>query len=66
MTIKEMYTEAMKRELEWFCIFIEFLIFEKNIITFEDDKSVLDLYFKPNNHDRMNELLMEYRERLGR
>jgi len=56
----------MKRELEWFCIFIEFLIFEKNIITFEDDKSVLDLYFKPNNHDRMNELLMEYRERLGR
>lgn len=60
MTIREIYEESILLDLYWLQVLIEFLVFEKETITFEDDKSALDLYFKPNNEQRMNQLLKEY------
>lgn len=67
MNIKELYTEAIKLETELegdsLTALIEFLIFEKKVLQWTDDKSELDLYFKPNNKPRMNKLLLEYKGR---
>lgn len=67
MTIKELYTEAIKLETELegdsLTTLIEFLVFEKKVLQWTDDKSELDLYFKPNNKPRMNKLLLEYKGR---
>ena len=60
MKIREIYEESILLDLYWLQILIEFLVFEKETITFEDDKSALALYFKPNNEQRMNQLLKEY------
>ena len=66
MTIKELYAEAIKEEAHngtWsLSLLIEFLIFEKKVLNWDDDKSELDLYFKPNNAKRMNELLLDYKK----
>jgi len=67
MTIKELYTEAIKLESELggdsLTTLIEFLIFEKKVLQWTDDVREMDLYFKPNNKPRMNKLLLEYKER---
>lgn len=44
---------------------IEFLLKEKEVISYEDDISVLDFYFKPNNKKRMAKLLKEYKKQKG-
>lgn len=58
-----MYEIAILKELYWFQIFIEFLVFEKGEetkITFESHKSELDVYMLDKHKDRMNKLLKEY------
>ncbi len=60
MTIRETYEQSILNDSYWLQVLIEFLVFEKEVLTFEDDKSELDLYFKPNNQARMNQLLLEY------
>ncbi|WP_106494924.1 hypothetical protein [Lentibacillus sp. Marseille-P4043] len=65
MNLKEVYTEAISGEFESLSLLIEFLVFEKQVLTFDDDRKELDLYFKPNNKARMNKLLLEYRTKLG-
>ncbi len=63
MTIRYIYEQSILNKSYWLQKLIEFLIFEKEVIGLEDDKSALDLYFKPNNEKRMNELLIEYANR---
>lgn len=65
MTINEIYTRAMQAKCEWLIVLIEFLVFEKGVICFGDKAHVLDLYFKPNNEKRMNQLLLAYRKKLN-
>lgn len=65
MQIKELYTEAIKGNFEWLALLIEFLVFEKEVLTFEDDYKELDLYFKPNNKKRMNQILLEYKQKIS-
>ncbi len=60
MSIRYIYEQSILEDFYWLQILIEFLVFEKEVISFEDDESALDLYFKPNNEQRMNELLQEY------
>ncbi len=62
MNLKELYTEAIIGNFESLSLLIEFLVLEKQVLTWESDKSELDLYFKPNNKERMNKLLLEYKE----
>lgn len=65
MTIREVYEEAIIGNHYWLQILIEFLVFEKEVLTLEDGRSELDLYFKPNNQLRMNQLLFEYEKKTG-
>ncbi len=61
MTLKEVYENAILEDYESLQLLIEFLIFEKQVLTFEDDSKELDLYFLPKHKERMNKLLMEYK-----
>lgn len=65
MKIRELYEESIKGYHESLSLLIEFLIFEKKVLTFEDDTKELDLYFKPNNQARMNQLLIEYKKKIS-
>lgn len=65
MILKELYEESIKGNHESLSLLIEFLVFEKKVLTFDHDKKELDLYFKPNNRPRMNKLLLEYKSKLG-
>lgn len=62
MDIRELYNEAVKDNREPLILLLDFLLFEKQTIKFEDDTSVLDVYFLPKHKERMNKLLIEYRE----
>lgn len=64
MTVRELYHESVKYKHTSLRLLIEFLVYEKNTVNFNDNKSVLDLYFKENNRPRMNELLKEYLRRI--
>ncbi|GGN54966.1 hypothetical protein [Oceanobacillus indicireducens] len=65
MNLRELYTEAIAEKFHSLCLLIEFLVFEKQVLSFESDARELDLYFKPNNRRRMNYLLLEYRQKVG-
>ena len=63
MRVKDHYLEAIKYNHEPLKMMIEFLVKEKKVISLDDDESAMDLYFKPNNADRMNKLLKEYMQK---
>lgn len=63
MTIRELYIEAIKGKEQSLLLLLDFLVKEKKTVKWEDDDSVLDIYFKPNNREKMNRLLLEYKER---
>ena len=60
MKLREVYQEAIKQNFYSLCLLLEFLILEKQVLTWDDLDSGLDLYFKPNNRPRMTKLLQEY------
>lgn len=60
MTIRYIYERSILNKSYWLQILIEFLVFEKEVLTFGDYGIELDLYFKENNQERMNQLLLEY------
>lgn len=61
MDLRQLYKDAILGEHHSLILLIEFLVFEKKVLTFESHEDELDLYFKPNNKARMNKLLLEYR-----
>lgn len=63
MTIRQLYADAILYDQEPLILLIEFLVFEKNVLSFESHQDELNLYFKPNNRARMNELLIEYQDK---
>lgn len=62
-TIRYFYEQSMLQDLPALTVFIDYLLFEQEVISLEDDISELDLYFKPNNRSRMNKLINEYKGR---
>lgn len=60
MTIRYIYEQSILNKSYWLQILIEFLVFEKKVMTLEDYGNELDLYFKQNNEKRINELLIKY------
>jgi hypothetical protein len=62
MNLREVYTDSIEQNFESLSLLIEFLVLEKQVLTWESDKGELDRYFAPKNHDRMNKLLIEYQE----
>lgn len=65
MSLRDLYSDAILGDHEMLALLIEYLIFEQKVLTFEDSKSELDLYFKSNNKKRMNQLLNEYRKKVA-
>ena len=65
MTVRELLYEATQYNHGTLIVLIEFLVLEKETVKLEDDESVLELYFKPKNADRMNKLLREYMQKRG-
>lgn len=63
MKLRELYAEAIRERFDSLCLLIEFLVLEKKVLTWDDDKKELQLYYKPNNKARMNQLLLEYRRK---
>lgn len=63
MRVKDHYLEAIKYNHASLKYMIEFLVREKKVLSMEDDESAMELYFKPNNVDRMNKLLKEYMQK---
>jgi hypothetical protein len=63
MTIKELFEYSIMEKEFSLALLLDFLLHEKKTIKMSDDKSVLELYTKPQNHQRMNQLLDEYRDR---
>lgn len=62
MTIREVYEKSIQGNFESLSLLIEFLVYEKKVLGFEDNSKELDLYFKPRNKPKMNYLLNEYRK----
>ncbi|GGJ61824.1 hypothetical protein GCM10007111_24930 [Virgibacillus kapii] len=65
MKIRELYEESIKGDHGSLSLLIEFLVFEKRVLSFDDHISELDLYFKPNNKAKMNRLLLDYKNKIG-
>lgn len=63
MQIKELFEYAILEKEFSLALLLDFLINEKKTVKLSDDKSALDLYTKPQNWKRMNQLLDEYRDK---
>lgn len=63
MKVRQLYNDAVQFNQANLLLLLDFLLFEKGSIKFEDDVSVLDLYFKEKNRPRLNKLLLEYKEK---
>ena len=65
MTLGELLNDAIQIEAHGLQSLIMLVVFEKQVLTLEDDERELDLYFKPNNKKRLNKILIDYEEKLG-
>lgn len=63
MQIKELFEYAIIEKEFSLALLLDFLVNEKKTVKLTDDKSALDLYTKPQNWKRMNQLLDEYRDK---
>lgn len=64
MKIKEVFKKAVEHDLLDLQILIMFLVYEKQVLTMEDDKKELDLYFLPKHRKRMTLELNNYKKKL--
>lgn len=65
MKLGELLQEAIQIKAYGLQSLIMFVVFEKQVLSLEDDKQELDLYFKPQHTKRMNQLLIDYQKKLG-
>ncbi|MEW4236628.1 hypothetical protein Q0N71_27740 [Bacillus thuringiensis] len=60
MTILELYKESKKDGMVSVWLLIEYLVFERKVLTFEDKVICLNYYFELRFRYRMNQYLKEY------
>ncbi|WP_180229292.1 hypothetical protein [Bacillus pseudomycoides] len=60
MTILEFYREAKKDGIISAWLLIEYLVFERKVLTFEEDVSRLEYYFELRFRQSMNQYLKVY------
>lgn len=65
MLIKELLELAMEKEYKDLEYLIMFLVFEKKVLTLNDDTSELDLYFLEKHKERMNKELHAFKKKLN-
>ncbi|HBU89859.1 MAG TPA: hypothetical protein DEB53_01445 [Bacillus pumilus] len=64
MTVKDWYAEAIKFNQYALILLIEFLVYEKAVITMSDHEEKLFFYLQPKFHSRMNEHLKNYHTKI--
>lgn len=62
MTIRELYAEAIEHKQESLILLLDFLLFAKKAVKFDDDVKVLNYYYQPRFRAKMNEYLSEHNE----
>lgn len=65
MTLKELLEKASKSNFVDLQALIMFLVFEKEVLSLDDDSSELDLYFIEKHNHRMNLELIAYKRKLN-
>jgi hypothetical protein len=60
MTVREWYEEALISKFYSLRLLIEFLVYEKKVIKFEDDEAKLKYYLQDRFAKKMNEYLSVY------
>ncbi|KEK24726.1 hypothetical protein [Bacillus gaemokensis] len=60
MTILDYYTEAKRDGIVSAWLLIEYLVFERKVLTFLEDVSKLDYYYQSRFRKRMNQYLIQY------
>ena len=65
MLIKQILHEAFQKNDINLQALIMFLVFEKEVLSMESDKSELDLYFLPKHQERMNKELRAYKQKMN-
>src|SRR5690606_12033435 len=64
VTIRELFEYALKNKDENLQALIMFVVLEKRVHSWDDDKSVLDVYFLPKHRERMTKLINEYKRKM--
>lgn len=62
MTVFDYYEEAYE-EFDSLKLLIEFLVYEKKVITMDDEAEKLFHFMQQKFHNKMNEYLLEYKNR---
>ncbi|MFS0822147.1 hypothetical protein [Bacillus sp. 1P02SD] len=64
-TVGDLYLDAIEYNAQPLLLLLDFLLYEKSAIGMEESTSELDRYFAEKNKARMNQLLDEYKQKLG-
>ena len=64
MTIRELFEAALENKDENLQALIMFVVLEKKVHDWDDDKSVLNIYFLPKHRERMTKLINEYKRKM--
>lgn len=64
MTLRELFEAALENKDENLQALIMFVVLEKKVHDWNDDKSVLDVYFLPKHRERMAKLINEYKRKM--
>jgi hypothetical protein len=62
-TLRELYKDAIIGKHYSLQLLIEFLVYEKKVLNFEEDKDKLNYYFQEKFSNKLNEHLAEYKEK---
>ncbi|MDX8047591.1 hypothetical protein SH601_16635 [Gracilibacillus sp. S3-1-1] len=65
MKLGELLQEAIDMNAYGLQSLIMLVVFEKQVLTLEDEEKELDLYFEPHNAKRLNQILIDYQKKLG-
>jgi hypothetical protein len=65
MTVREVYAEAIKGKHYSLRLLIEFLVYEKKVLSFSDDQSKLNRYLLEKHSEKMNKLLADYEVKIN-
>lgn len=65
MSIGEAFEQAMKYDYVDLQALIMFLVFEKQVLTMEDNTKELDIYFKEKHNQRINKELHAYKSKMN-
>jgi len=64
VTIRELFEAALENKDENLQALIMFVVLEKKVHDWDDDISVLDIYFLPKHRERMTKLINEYKRKM--